>query len=164
MGKYFKFFKITEETTIGLRVLIGALIHIIELVIVFFNTSKTFTPINGVSKHGLIIAVFVLIILFAIASIAYLASAILNRKKENFDLFINKRNHRNTETTFLKLSSIQVFSSVLCVKTSKKLVRDKGKHSFNTFIFIFVFSSFHRHLFRTQLIFINYHLSDHFIQ
>ena len=110
MGEYFECFKITEEITIGLRVLIGTLIHMIELVIVFFagdrlNTSKTFTPISGVSKHGLIITVFVLVILFAIASIAYLTSAILNRKKENFDLLINKRKHRLL-ASFLKLRSI----------------------------------------------------------
>ncbi len=138
MSEYFEFFKVTEEITIGLRVLIGTLIHMIELVIVFFagnklNTSKTFTPINGVSKHGLIITVFVLVILFVIASIAYLTSAILNRKKESFDLLINKRKHRLL-ASFLKISSILfllfkalsiVVSTILVVNSTEIGAEDK---------------------------------------
>jgi hypothetical protein len=76
MGEHYEYLKITEELSCSLSFLIGTLIYMIETITAFFaenrlNTSQTFTPINGVSKHGLIITVFILVLVFLLALIIY---------------------------------------------------------------------------------------------
>jgi len=78
MGEHYEYLKITEELSCSLSFLIGTLIYMIETITAFFaenrlKTSQTFTTINGVSKHGLIITVFILVLVFLLA-------LIINRK------------------------------------------------------------------------------------
>ena len=114
LGEFFGCFKLTEELTIGIRVLIGSLIHMIEMVIVFFvdnalNTSKTFTPENGVNKHGLIITIFVLTLLLILISFAYIVWAILKRKTDNFDFLINKKKYNIKKSVIIIIMKVSLY-------------------------------------------------------